>query len=499
MDAIGCQTYVRHTHGDTSQTDLLLADPDLTATQLRASLEEISGAILQQEALLSELRSKQQEFERRLGLVVYPVLTLPNEIISRIFVYCLPSHGRVRPTLQEAPLLLAQICRHWRVIALETCELWSSVDPNFKRTRKGIQSLLESWFSRGKEHPLSLTLRTDEITFPFPVGAIIHTVAHRLWRLELCLDDMSDVELANNHTGFPNLRQLAVLRKIPSSPNNHPILLGFSDAPLLSELKIHGDPGLPNLDLYPLLTNLEVHNIPATILHSILQQLPQLLHVTARLEQTTNTIRGPVTIAPSLQSFVLWGPCSNILKSLTLPGLRRLELHTSDRHSSRPDFFRRSACALDHLAIALDQGMDELADCLHAVPTVTSLVIRVIDDDMYSLACALRATPLPVPRLANLVIRVTTPSPDFKYYPLVRALEVRAAHGLVSVQIHSFQRFWQEDGWLPPAGCLDELTTLIADGMDVELRCDDEYSWNGRDGPYETQYIGYSDPGETFP
>ncbi|KAJ7194419.1 hypothetical protein GGX14DRAFT_318374, partial [Mycena pura] len=81
-----------------------------------------------QQALLSELHRKQQKLEQRLGLVVYPVLTLPNEIVSRIFVDCLPSHGRVRPIPGTAPLVFAQICRHWRDIALETCELWSSVD-----------------------------------------------------------------------------------------------------------------------------------------------------------------------------------------------------------------------------------------------------------------------------------------------------------------------------------------------------------------------------------
>ncbi|KAF8152014.1 hypothetical protein K438DRAFT_1433339, partial [Mycena galopus ATCC 62051] len=55
---------------------------------------------------------------------VYPVLTLPNEVISMIFVHCLPAHGRVRPSPRRAPLLLAQICTLWREIALSTGQLW---------------------------------------------------------------------------------------------------------------------------------------------------------------------------------------------------------------------------------------------------------------------------------------------------------------------------------------------------------------------------------------
>ncbi|KAJ7703692.1 hypothetical protein B0H17DRAFT_901456, partial [Mycena rosella] len=55
---------------------------------------------------------------------IYPVLTLPNEITSRIFIDYLASHGRIRPFMRTAPLLLAQICRPWREIALSTCKLW---------------------------------------------------------------------------------------------------------------------------------------------------------------------------------------------------------------------------------------------------------------------------------------------------------------------------------------------------------------------------------------
>ncbi|KAJ7191458.1 hypothetical protein GGX14DRAFT_336708, partial [Mycena pura] len=104
-------------------TSLLPADLHATTAQLRTSLEEVQTAILRQQALLSKLHRKQQELERR--LIVCPVLTLPNELVSRI---CLPDHGRVCPSQSTAPLLLAQICRCWRDIALETCQLWSSVD-----------------------------------------------------------------------------------------------------------------------------------------------------------------------------------------------------------------------------------------------------------------------------------------------------------------------------------------------------------------------------------
>ncbi|KAJ6586609.1 hypothetical protein B0H10DRAFT_1637773, partial [Mycena sp. CBHHK59/15] len=55
---------------------------------------------------------------------VYPVLTLPTETISRIFIECLPTHRRVRLSARKAPLVLAQICHRWRTIALSTTGLW---------------------------------------------------------------------------------------------------------------------------------------------------------------------------------------------------------------------------------------------------------------------------------------------------------------------------------------------------------------------------------------
>ncbi|KAJ7827090.1 hypothetical protein B0H13DRAFT_1575131, partial [Mycena leptocephala] len=75
---------------------------------------------------ITSLENAQQEVEESLALVVYPVLTLPYEITSRIFVACLPSDG-VRPSPDAAPLLLARICGHWRKFALSTGGIWCSI------------------------------------------------------------------------------------------------------------------------------------------------------------------------------------------------------------------------------------------------------------------------------------------------------------------------------------------------------------------------------------
>ncbi|KAJ6526327.1 hypothetical protein B0H19DRAFT_970621, partial [Mycena capillaripes] len=97
------------------------------AAELRANLAAIKAEIIRHKNELCILEKRERAVEERLAHVEYPVLALPPEITSRIFVECLPGHGRVIPSPNAAPLLLAQICRHWRDIALSTCQLWSSI------------------------------------------------------------------------------------------------------------------------------------------------------------------------------------------------------------------------------------------------------------------------------------------------------------------------------------------------------------------------------------
>ncbi|KAJ7167781.1 hypothetical protein C8R46DRAFT_870883, partial [Mycena filopes] len=64
-----------------------------------------------------------------------PALTLPVEITSEIFLCCLPrtSEYFLPPTFESpvrAPMLLLQICRTWRAIALSSPRLWGFLHLN---------------------------------------------------------------------------------------------------------------------------------------------------------------------------------------------------------------------------------------------------------------------------------------------------------------------------------------------------------------------------------
>ncbi|KAJ7210122.1 hypothetical protein GGX14DRAFT_626469 [Mycena pura] len=76
----------------------------LPAQAQRERLAEIASEVTRLVGLEQEGRALEDSLSR----VIYPVLTLPNEITARIFVYCLPSHGE-KPSPQKALLLLAQV------------------------------------------------------------------------------------------------------------------------------------------------------------------------------------------------------------------------------------------------------------------------------------------------------------------------------------------------------------------------------------------------------
>ncbi|KAJ6538084.1 hypothetical protein B0H19DRAFT_1181665 [Mycena capillaripes] len=237
-------------------------------SQLRASLKEVMSSILQHKAYLDTLEQKRDALERELSRIIYPVLQIPSEIVSLIFAACLPSHGRVRPSPITPPLSLAQICRHWRHIALSSPELWSSLDLLFRLEfnrvelnrdalthstaeslceaelsaalgsitecpNEGAVPLLETWFLRAKSRPLSLTIRSEHSEIPAPILSLISLAAGRLSRLELNLPQKDFQSLGRDHILFPRLRHLTVLSDGSFAP-----LSGFKDTPSLSELRI---------------------------------------------------------------------------------------------------------------------------------------------------------------------------------------------------------------------------------------------------------------------
>ncbi|KAJ7756703.1 hypothetical protein B0H16DRAFT_1538749 [Mycena metata] len=462
----------------------ILPAAEASAAQQRAFLVEIASTIDQFRKYLEQLQDMQRGVEETLAAVKYPVLTLPNEITSRIFAACLPSDGHVRPSRSAAPLLLAQICRHWREVALWTCQLWSSI---YEHGSDGSVLLLETWSTRAKGHPLSLTfhgrghkLRHESIqTISSQLGELELLGVPReqvrqlppfpnLWRLELDTEGFAPQDAAS-------LTEGDVLRVL----NNTPRLQELT----LFTLSIRAIPSLASL------TSLEVTQATElTTFLRVLTQIPLLSHVNFSLKPTTEVASPPITL-PQLRSLALKQEytedvsgytITHALTLLTLPNLERLRIDGPLDLGVLLSLVSRSSCTLDYLAVDFRGcSPEQHLECLRAFPSLTTLHISLGVDvqENNELLISLKSTlPTLLPQLETMSIFVSEHTID--YILLIQMLQSRRA--LHAAALRSFQLKFEEvynpdcgyllsEPWPPRAFEGEELARLIAGGLEFSI------------------------------
>ncbi|KAJ7359389.1 hypothetical protein DFH08DRAFT_769322 [Mycena albidolilacea] len=459
--------------------------------QLRANLDQVKTTILRQKAYLDELEETRRRLESELAQIVYPALTLPPEIVSRIFVECLPGHGRVRPSPDAPPLSLAQICRHWREIAISSCELWASVDMDgfFSDGTGHEKELLQMWFARAKGRPLSVTIRSPNHGVPPSIMSLVSSVCERLHSLELDLSHEDFLLLEQHSVTFPRLRRLVIFHR--HGPSDYDPLHIFQNAPALSELGLEAHSGLIS-DLYPMLTSIDLGSTTFNTVLDVLHQYPRLLQLTAHITDGLLPRNVAVSTAHHLESLILH---NSSLRSFTLPDLCRLELHNDGFLTLLP-FLVRSSCTLEHLRLPLYGDETELVDGFQAVPSLKSLSIDVpYGVDLALFVQVLDTDPLLLPQLRTLAI--FAPYKQFNYLAFIQLLQAQCDHPghparLVSVQLNLYgddDEGHYKDDWLS-SSVIFEFNKLVEQGMTLQATYnDDEEVWPD----------GSMDPCETFP
>ncbi|KAG5638360.1 hypothetical protein H0H81_000494 [Sphagnurus paluster] len=89
---------------------------------------------------------------------------IPRDILGEIFEFCLPVDMSRRSKKNEAPLVLAHVCRHWRNVALNTSSLWvafSLVTRKDKKNKKDPlmhQKLLSLFLERSRLRPIKFAI-----------------------------------------------------------------------------------------------------------------------------------------------------------------------------------------------------------------------------------------------------------------------------------------------------------------------------------------------------
>jgi len=97
---------------------------------LNHALDKLQGI----QARLKEKRTIVQESLAFHEALASPArYSLPSELLGEIFLRCLPQTNYVTPSLDECPIVLTRVCRHWRAVALSTPRLWASLSISLLR------------------------------------------------------------------------------------------------------------------------------------------------------------------------------------------------------------------------------------------------------------------------------------------------------------------------------------------------------------------------------
>ncbi|KAF7335975.1 F-box domain-containing protein [Mycena sanguinolenta] len=333
----------------------------------RARIAEIDARISSLKNSIRLLKAEKLRTQERLDLYTYPVLMLPSEITSEIFMKFIPEYPSPPPlTGLLSPTTLTHVCRRWRAIAHSTPALWRAIMvPAYLCTIRNeayLLSILESWLSRSRSFPLSIS---TEDMFEVLSGRLCRGPRSSSSAMEyVTLTVLDECVVHTMHGAMPLLRQFEIRTDFIASP---PSPIRFCEVPQLRSVTIWEYPQLretAGIDIFPWsqltsLTLIDVDGWPA-----ILKETANLLHCHLFLcgeeDLTVPDIRLPVLESLVLSPFSdsLFGPdepATNALPSLFTPALRILEVPESflqpDPIAMLDSFISKSGCDLQKICI----------------------------------------------------------------------------------------------------------------------------------------------------
>ncbi|KAJ7167661.1 hypothetical protein C8R46DRAFT_1350627 [Mycena filopes] len=374
---------------------------------LRVRFAELSCAVSQQQRILDGMLARLEIIRGQLDTIVYPVLTLPPEITTEIFMRCLPAECELDPggdfvDTSHAPLLLTQICGAWRRIALSTSALWASfyLDADC-RGLVHLAELADAWFSRAR-NALSVkvhgSLLTSQWTYNLPgVVEVLQKHSPRMHSLELHAD-IEDLTWMDSH-----IFDFAVLRKLRIGLMGDEAIVEagasihvFDHIPLLTEVLLHEIPFsfLPGLP-WQQLSKFTGEIYPMAACLAVLRLMPNLAECAfAVFEDFANS---EVFTHPSLQHLTLFKSTSNldriassarILLFLSLPALHTLQVQVWVSAATLDSFFQRRP-PLVKLSLSPHPMYGVPPPTLHCLPSFTALPLAKLNiwyPDLQSLA-----------------------------------------------------------------------------------------------------------------
>lgn len=286
---------------------------------------------------------------------------LPLELLSKIFIHCLPHGDFHRPDKHQAPLLLAQVSTFWRKVSLNTPRLWASLEIFTKRQstdgRTSSRLLVDFnrlWLSRSREYPLSLSLQDNCV--PITEYFVLDTIrshSNHLRHLKMTVPT-DDCPFFPEDAYFPALETFEMLTEDSLEPDLvQSLSTCLTAAPRLKSFTWN------NGSLHFLPIELKWSNLTHLILNTasslqdclqIFSEAKVMTHITLGFLIAGDYTVAPSVVLPELQSLIVCAgdnPAA-MFDAATVPKLKELVINSHFwPHSSVKSFLRRSACPLE--------------------------------------------------------------------------------------------------------------------------------------------------------
>ncbi|KAF8200553.1 hypothetical protein K438DRAFT_1758761 [Mycena galopus ATCC 62051] len=328
----------------------------LEADRTRAAFLQAQIPALENSIVTDELRSEQALIQQRLQSYVYPVLTLPPEIVSEIFIRVLPPYPRCPPlTGPLSPTSLTQICRDWREIALSTPALWraisSSLDNHIPFERQTY--VWDLWLKRSRSCPLSIECDEDEET-----RLLKAATSHRT-RWEYLKLQTFGSQLPAIAGGTPLLRHLDLQLHDSAGPPFAADVITFHELPLLRSAVLDDTATSWVILPWAQLTSLALNRVYLHECVPILKQTCNLVHCKLRIFSYPSD-SGDIVTLPHLESLFFNDPSfrtppTRYLESFATPALCSLRIQERSLGlnpvHSLTGFISRSGCKLQEVCI----------------------------------------------------------------------------------------------------------------------------------------------------
>ncbi|KAF8207832.1 hypothetical protein K438DRAFT_2013255 [Mycena galopus ATCC 62051] len=286
-----------------------------------------------------------------------PILTLPNEITSEIFIQCLdpqfPSYATSTTNPAHAPMLLLHVCRAWRSIALSIPGLWTDLElhlynlPQALLDAGNLEEFIEDRVASVGAGPLSLYVKGDyrrreEELHLFP--AILQRLSKRIQILHL--DYIQ--HFPENTPDFPLLRNLSLASILGHQANDIQI---FSAAPRLRELTLYNMAPSRVTIRWEALAVFTAVGLSSSEYVDVLHWAPSLVEIGCDFDEPFFPPARIISLAhPNLKSFRLHRKVVPFLEFLTFPALEDLDLSWVEMDNDLHQFMRRSSSSLFRLS-----------------------------------------------------------------------------------------------------------------------------------------------------